>query len=237
MEAAKTRDEGGAGWSLRAFATSGRNARRADRVDSLALLPRHSLIYRNSESGEITGSVIRNWDVVQPVPALAPDQARPHRSRLIFHTPGTGPVIRSNGNGIMKPALTISPEKVAYIIVKAKEFDAKDVLTDPGDSSDATDDKMMSVLEDHANDPVRDELVSFINDLDDDEQVDLVALAWLGREDNSQGDWTELHAEARRAHNKRTAAYLLGMPLLGDFLADGLATLGYDPEQYESDLS
>jgi hypothetical protein len=45
-----------------------------------------------------------------------------------------------------------------------------------------------------------------------------------------------LHAEARRAHNRRTAAYLLGMPLLGDFLSDGLATLGYAPEEYESDL-
>ena len=136
-----------------------------------------------------------------------------------------------------KPALTISPEKVAYIIVKAKEFDAKDVLTDPGDSSDATDDKMISVLEDNPDDPVQEELVSFINDLDIDEQIDLVTLAWLGREPgNSEADWTDLHAEARRAHNKRTATYLLGMPLLGDFLADGLAALGYDPEHYEGDL-
>jgi len=135
-----------------------------------------------------------------------------------------------------RSALTISPEKVAYIIVKAREFDAKDVLTDPDEGSDAVDDKMISVLEDNPDDPSYDELVSFINDLSDDEQVDLVALAWLGRDDTTESDWTDLHAEARRAHNKRTAAYLLGMPLLGDYLADGLATLGYSPEQYESDL-
>jgi hypothetical protein len=134
------------------------------------------------------------------------------------------------------PPLTISPEKVAYIIVKAREFDAKDVLTDPDEGSDPADDKEISVLEDNPDDPAYEELVSFINDLSDDEQVDVVALAWLGRDDTTDADWTDLHAEARRAHNKRTAAYLLGMPLLGDHLADGLATLGYSPEQYESDL-
>jgi hypothetical protein len=29
------------------------------------------------------------------------------------------------------PVLSISPEKVCYIIAKAREFDAKDVVTDP----------------------------------------------------------------------------------------------------------
>lgn len=135
------------------------------------------------------------------------------------------------------PALTISPEKVAYIIVKAKEYDAKDVLTDPDEGSDGTDDRMISVLEDNPDDPTVEELTSFIDDLSDDEQVDLVALAWLGRDaGNSAADWKDFHAEARRAHNKRTAAYLLGMPLLGDYLSEGLAMLGYPPEEYESDL-
>lgn len=136
----------------------------------------------------------------------------------------------------IKPALTISPEKVSYVIVKAKEFDAKEAPDDLDEGSNPSDDGMVSVLEDNPDDPTYDELVSFINDLSDDEQVDLVALAWLGREDNTADDWPALHAEARRAHNPRTAGYLLGMPLLGDFLAEGLATLGYSPEEFESDL-
>lgn len=134
------------------------------------------------------------------------------------------------------PALTISPEKVSYIIVMAREFDAKDALTDPDEGSNAADDRMVSVLEDNPDDATEEELESFINDLSDDEQVDLVALAWLGRDNNTAEDWPGLHTEARRARNKRTAAYLLGMPLLGDYLADGLATLGYSPERLESDL-
>lgn len=54
--------------------------------------------------------------------------------------------------------LSISPEKVCYIIVKAREFDAKDVVTDPDDSSNPTDDAMVAVLEDHRDDPVVQEL-------------------------------------------------------------------------------
>ena len=46
----------------------------------------------------------------------------------------------------------------------------------------------------------------------------LVALAWMGREDYSIADWPDVRKEAARAHNKNTASYLLGMPMLGDFI-------------------
>jgi hypothetical protein len=60
--------------------------------------------------------------------------------------------------------------------------------------------------------------------LNEDEQIDLVALAWLGRGDGTIDDWDELRAEAARAHNKRTAAYLPGMPLLADHLEEAHET-------------
>lgn len=129
------------------------------------------------------------------------------------------------------PELTISPEKVSYIIVKARDFDAKDVVTDPDDSSNATDDGMLSILEDHKDDPVVQEISAAIFGMSEDEQVDLVTLAWLGRGDGTLEDWDELRAEAARAHNKRTAAYLLGMPLLPDHLEEGLAQFGMSCEE------
>jgi hypothetical protein len=131
------------------------------------------------------------------------------------------------------PELAISPEKLCFIIIKAHEFDAKDIVTDPDDSSNAADDAMVSVLEDHRDDPVVAELVGFINALSEDEQIDLVALAWLGRGDGTIDDWDELRGEAARAHNKRTAAYLLGMPTLGDYLEDGLSDFGRSCEEFE----
>ena len=132
------------------------------------------------------------------------------------------------------PNLSISPEKICFIVVKAREFDAKDVVTDPNEGSNPTDDAMISVLEDHPDDPVVQELTGFIRVLNEDEQIDLVALAWLGRGDGEIDDWETLRAEAARAHNKRTASYLLGMPLLPDHLEDGLAEFGLSCEEYES---
>jgi hypothetical protein len=129
--------------------------------------------------------------------------------------------------------LTISPEKVCFIIIKAREVDAKDEVTEPDPGSNPSDDKDAAVLEDHADDPVVEELTSLINSLSEDEQIDLVALAWLGRDDYSAGDWPEVRAEAARAHNERTASYLLGTPLVGDFLEEGLSMLGYSCEEFE----
>jgi hypothetical protein len=131
--------------------------------------------------------------------------------------------------------LTISPEKVFFVIVKAREFDAKDPVTDPNDGSNPTDDGEVAVLEDHRDDPTVQEIIAFINAMSVDEQVDLVALAWLGRDDYTAADWASVREEAAAAHNKRTASYLLGMPQLGDFLEEGLALLGYSIEEFEKE--
>ncbi|UGA41478.1 DUF3775 domain-containing protein [Bradyrhizobium quebecense] len=134
------------------------------------------------------------------------------------------------------PNLSISPEKAFFIVAMARQYGAKDGLTDPESGSNATDDGMRSVLEDRKGDPVRAELDSFIHDLNEDEQIDLVALAWLGRGDGSIENWDELRAEASRAHNKRTAAYLLEMPLLSDHLEEALSKFGHSAEEYEGSL-
>lgn len=131
------------------------------------------------------------------------------------------------------PELAISAEKVAAIIAKARQFDVKDVVTDPDSGSNASDDAMLSVLEDHRDDPVRRELVAMIGGLNEDEQIDLVALAWLGRGDGELDDWNDIRADATGAHNRRTARYLLGMPLLGDYLEEGLSKFGHSIEEFE----
>ena len=129
--------------------------------------------------------------------------------------------------------LSISPEQVCFIIVKAREFDAKDSVSEPDPGSNPSDDKDVAVLEDHEDDSVVEELTSFIDAMSEDEQIDLVALAWLGRDDSTATDWEAVREEAARAHNARTAAYLLGMPMLGDFLEEGLSMLGYSCAEFE----
>lgn len=133
------------------------------------------------------------------------------------------------------PTLTVSSESVCFIIVKAREFDAQDVVTDPDSGSNAADDRMASVLEAHSDDLTQKELIAFINALSDEEQADLVALLWLGRGDGTLEDWDDLRDEAQRQHNNRTAAYLLGEPLLSDHLEEGLSQFGLSCEDFEID--
>jgi len=106
----------------------------------------------------------------------------------------------------------------------------KDVVTDPDSGSNPADDAMIAVLEDHRDDPVVQELIAVIKSMSVDEQIDLVALTWLGRGDGGLEDWQELRAEAARAHNRRTAAYLLGIPLLADYLGEAASLFGIECE-------
>ena len=130
-------------------------------------------------------------------------------------------------------ALAISAEKVCFIIIKAREFDVKEERNEPDPGSNPTDDMDVSVLEDQPDDPVQEELTSFIDALSEDEQIDLVALAWLGRGDFTADDWPSVRADAAAAHNAATANYLLGMPLLGDFLEEGLSMAGRSCTEFE----
>ena len=60
----------------------------------------------------------------------------------------------------------------------------------------------------------------------EEEQIDLVALVRLGRGDGSIEEWNELRSEAAEGRNGGTAQYLLGEPMLGDLLAEGLDQFG-----------
>jgi hypothetical protein len=135
------------------------------------------------------------------------------------------------------PTLAISAEDVGFLIVKAREFDVKEANSDPDSGSNATDDNMIDVLEDNSSDPVASEIAGFINALSEEEQIDLVALMRLGRGDGTIEEWDDLRREAadERERNRHAARYLLGQPLLGDYLADGLAAFGLSWADDEGD--
>jgi len=123
--------------------------------------------------------------------------------------------------------LTIALEKLAYIIEKAREYDAE-VPTDPDAAagSDAADDDERQILLDTPDNPTEQELRDAIDGLNIDEREELLALMWLGRGDYAAGDWS---AALRQARDTRTATetnYLLGTPLLADYLAEGVDALG-----------
>jgi hypothetical protein len=122
-----------------------------------------------------------------------------------------------------EPHLDIPTDKLGFIILKAREYDVKESDSDPDEGSNAADDGFTDVLTDKEDDPVREELLGAIRDLPEEERFQLVALAWLGRGTYELSEWKTALETARNEHRKRTAEYLLGLPLLGDYLEDGLA--------------
>ena len=129
--------------------------------------------------------------------------------------------------------LTISLEKLGFIIVKAREFDAKVEPTDEDEGSNPTDDDERDVLEDNADDPTYEELVDALENLNEDELAEVVALSWLGRGDYDPGDWEQALAEVRETRDDRVVASLVGTPNLGDEIEEGLARLGLSIEDVE----
>jgi Protein of unknown function (DUF3775) len=130
------------------------------------------------------------------------------------------------------PNLSISPEKVFFIVSKTRQSEME-----------ASEPELIADLEDDdagegrvGKDTDLTELSSFISDLNVDEQIDLVALMWLGRGDGDLDSFSDLRSQAADAHNNRTAAYLLGTPMFADYLEEAMSAFGLSTEDFEDDV-
>ncbi len=128
--------------------------------------------------------------------------------------------------------LDISPTKVGFIIIKAREYDGKVAAWDDSKTSDHD---AEAILENFSDDATRTELKTFIADLNEDEQANLVALAWIGRGSYGPDELDEALETARAERVNPTEDYLLGIPMLADYLEEGLDRLGYSVEDAEDD--
>lgn len=131
--------------------------------------------------------------------------------------------------------INISVEKVYFIIVNARGYDAKvpPVELDPG--SNPLEDESREIIEDYADDASAEVLRASIDQLTDEEVIDLIALAWVGRGDFDRTTFEEARQLATERHKARSGRYLMGMPLLGDYLDEGLSELGYSIADYRPD--
>ncbi len=103
--------------------------------------------------------------------------------------------------------LEISPTKVAQVAMMGRELDRAEV-----------------------------ELRTFIDRMDEDEQAELVAIMWIGRESFFPDDLSEAIATAKAEASTPCADYLIGTPHLSDHLENGLDALGISAEDVENDL-
>lgn len=123
--------------------------------------------------------------------------------------------------------LELNPDTVRYIVSMAREFQVQEGVTIPEEPVSPTDDWALQMLSDQEGDPTQDELKIAIQDLEPDQQVQLVALMWLGRGSFSIEEWQAALKEAGDNWNNHTADYLIGTPLMADYLEEGLNQLGY----------
>jgi uncharacterized protein DUF3775 len=129
----------------------------------------------------------------------------------------------------------LSGETVFYIMMKAREFDVKVEPEGMDRDSNASDDGCLEILEDYADDPTAAELLEALTDLNADQLHELVALVWLGRGSFSKDEWREAKQAAYDADPsaKSSPAYLMGTPMLSDFIEEGLSEMGVSIEEFE----
>ena len=118
--------------------------------------------------------------------------------------------------------LEISPEKLAHVIIRAREYDSG--VNAWAHSGQRT------------GHGARTELAEFIDGLNDDEQASLVAVMWIGRDTFDPDELVEAIQTAKSERRAPTRDYLMGEPQLADYLEAGMEALGIPPEAAEDDL-
>lgn len=125
--------------------------------------------------------------------------------------------------------LTIPIEKLVYVITKAREY----AEVPPVDEDSGSNHAERDVLEETPENPTRQELADAIDALGESERIELLALTCLGRGDYTKAEWRDAIEDARAIHDRKETSYLLGTPLLGDYIEEGLSQLGYLIGDYE----
>lgn len=127
---------------------------------------------------------------------------------------------------------SINPDIVCDLIIKAKEFHAKEATTFDEDLPNTEYEYDWSqILSDRDDDLTFLEIEKTIEDLEPDQKVDLLTLMYIGRGDFDSTDWSSAHKEAKNNLRPHLAKYLLSNPLIASYLEKGLEILGYSCDE------
>ena len=130
-----------------------------------------------------------------------------------------------------KTMIEINRGIICNIIFKAREINIADDLTMPNEAEEQSDTEWKQSLVEYKKDESYLELQALIVDLEPDQQVQVIALMYLGRGDFSQSEWTAALDQARTVPVISRADYLLSKSMLADYLEEGLSILGYSCDE------
>ena len=124
--------------------------------------------------------------------------------------------------------LSIDPDDLRRLILKVRSFMGKEAIEVPDEGSNPTDDEMpSSALQEESDDLSREEVVEEIRGLSQRQQAELVALMWLGRDDDAvPEDFEDLVKQAFERREVPTEDYLLDHPLVTEHWLEGMERLG-----------
>jgi hypothetical protein len=97
------------------------------------------------------------------------------------------------------------------------------VAPDDVDDIDDSEEDEFDALETETDETVEDELRTAIEDLADDQQIELLALAMVGRGTYDASEWEDALEAANDPNGESAADQLLDMPTLAEYLDAGLA--------------
>ncbi|MET4130816.1 DUF3775 domain-containing protein [Roseovarius sp. MBR-6] len=119
-------------------------------------------------------------------------------------------------------ALPFNDTRIEELVLRFNAVMAKDG-TDISDlGGNATDDEVTATLQETEGDLSRNEITQEIESMNDEQQDALVALFWIGRGDAEPAAWEQTKALARQQHEGLVSRYLLGRPMVGEYLTEGL---------------
>ncbi|WP_300528358.1 DUF3775 domain-containing protein [Maricaulis sp.] len=118
--------------------------------------------------------------------------------------------------------MNIAENAVRGLILRARGYDGKEQIEDLERDPDTDETDAVENLQTGAHDAGRDEIEAWIDGLDEEAQAELVALYWIGRGDYDGRDFPRAVEDARGRRSTPTANYLLGAPLMGDYIELGL---------------
>jgi hypothetical protein len=128
--------------------------------------------------------------------------------------------------------LDINAERLSLIITLAREYDedlpSDDDEDDENHVGEAIDEEL---VEEHEYDLAYQELKGALESLSRDEQNCVVALVWLGRGTYDQDEFEDALSEASELDAARIPDYLIGTPLLPEYLEEGMTKMGLELEE------
>lgn len=140
----------------------------------------------------------------------------------------------SISEAVMDIDLSLSADTIRMLVQKAKAVAVSSTDTfEDGHEGDVEFDADSleeahnhdGLAEEESDDLSDEELRELLEDLNVDESAELVAITWIGRGDFEAEDFTLAVQEAKDRAVGSTATYLLGMPMLADYLEAGLDAL------------